>query len=114
MTTAKSKQVPHRAFSPIRNDISIRSVISSLRLKPGRFLGTLYAALEAPLFHVTAGFRGPTEFRLRIRVNSNGKGAGRSVRPTWADLAQAETKIPMSSRIKCNTVQRCCDGKKKV
>jgi hypothetical protein len=29
-------------------------------------------------------------------------------------LAQAKTQIPLSSRIKCNTVQRCCDGKKKL
>ncbi len=26
----------------------------------------------------------------------------------------APRQIPMSSRIKCNTVQRCCDGKEKI
>ena len=33
---------------------------------------------------------------------------------TTSGTPNAETKIPMSSRIKCNTVQRCCDGKEKV
>jgi len=30
----------------------------------------------------------------------------------WGRNDSSETEIPLSSRIKCNTVQRCCDGKR--
>ena len=79
-------QVPPPGNSRFLTGLSARFGMTSLlveggvpqRLKPGWFLGASYAALEAPLFHVTACFRGPTEFpsKIRIKTKINVNGAG--------------------------------------
>jgi hypothetical protein len=69
------------------------------RLKPGWFLGASYAALEAPLFHVTACFRGPTEFpyKIRIKTKINVKGVGQEC-PTHTYHGNINVNVKGSGR----------------
>jgi len=59
------------------------------RLKPGSIFG-------GALRHKPCSSR--SESRSRINVKIKVKGVGQSVRPTWSDPADAETRIPRVAR----------------
>jgi hypothetical protein len=63
---AEEKQVPRRAWCPVRNDIAIAESGFPQRLKPGSFWETFFGTAEAVSF--------PVHIRIKIKIKINVKG----------------------------------------